>query len=170
MNTVIEMAREAQIVPYIVGPANIEYIGRLERFAALVRAEALAEQPAQQEPVAWMYESVCGNDFATRNNPPKYAKNIRPLGYTSPPAQQEPVGEVVLEGLIGDSQVVRFHMYKEIPPVGAKLYTSPPASKPLTDERIFELASEHQDWDRNLIRVRSFARAIEAAHGIKENT
>ena len=126
MNTVIEMAREAQIVPYIVGPANIEYIGRLERFAALVRAEALAEQPAQQEPVAWMYESVCGNDFATRNNPPKYAKNIRPLGYTSPPAQQEPVGEVVLEGLIGDSQVVRFHMYKEIPPVGAKLYVSPP--------------------------------------------
>jgi hypothetical protein len=32
----------------------------------------------------------------------------------------------------------------------------------LTDERIFEIANEHQDWDRNLIRVRSFARAIEA--------
>ena len=42
-----------------------------------------------------------------------------------------------------------------------------PEQEPLTDERIFELASEHRDWDRNLIRVRSFARAIEAAHGIK---
>jgi len=35
------------------------------------------------EPVAWMYESVCGNDFATRHKPPDYGKNIRPL-YTSP--------------------------------------------------------------------------------------
>ena len=38
------------------------------------------------------------------------------------PAQQEPVGEV-------GSQVVRFHMYKEILPVGTKLYTSPPAQQ-----------------------------------------
>jgi len=39
MKTVVEMAREAHIVPYIVGLANSEYIGRLERFAALVRAD-----------------------------------------------------------------------------------------------------------------------------------
>jgi hypothetical protein len=34
-----------------------------------------------------MYESVCGNYFATRHDPPDYAKNIRPL-YTTPRAAQ----------------------------------------------------------------------------------
>jgi hypothetical protein len=52
---------------------------------------ALKAQPAPVlEPVAWMYESVCGNDFACRHNPPDYAKNIRPL-YTTPPAAQPAV-------------------------------------------------------------------------------
>jgi hypothetical protein len=33
------------------------------------------------------------------------------------------IGEVVIEGMgIGDAQMVRFHMYEEIPPVGTKLY------------------------------------------------
>jgi hypothetical protein len=45
--------------------------------------------PPVAEPVAWMYESVCGNDFASRHTPPDYAKNIRPL-YTTPPAQPTP--------------------------------------------------------------------------------
>ena len=48
--------------------------------------EALA-QP-EQEPVAWIYESVCGNDFSTCNDPPSYAKNIRPL-YTTPPQPEK---------------------------------------------------------------------------------
>jgi len=39
MKTVIEMAREALVVPYIVGFLNEEYLGRLERFAELVRAD-----------------------------------------------------------------------------------------------------------------------------------
>lgn len=73
--------------------------------------------------------------------------------------QQKPVGVVAPDP-------DRVDWLRDEPEVGALLYTSPPASKPLTDERIFELASEHQDWDRNLIRVRSFARAIEAAHQI----
>lgn len=55
------------------------------------------------------------------------------------------------------------------------LYTTPqPAQKPLTDEQIDEAT---QKWaghtmvslDR-LIMCREYARAIEAAHGIKENT
>lgn len=58
--------------------------------AAITALRQALKQSAQQEPVAWMYESVCGNDFATRHKPPEYAKNIRPL-YTTPP-QREWVG------------------------------------------------------------------------------
>ena len=48
---------------------------------------------------------------------------------------------------------------------GTPLYTTPPQRKPLTDEEIIlivaECASSHQHTDIH------FARAIEAAHGIK---
>lgn len=51
-------------------------------------------------------------------------------------------------------------------PIGTKLYTHPPQRKPLTDEQIVlivgECAASHQHTDIH------FARAIEAAHGIKE--
>jgi hypothetical protein len=46
-------------------------------------------------------------------------------------------------------------------PVGTKFYTAPQQRKPMTDEMIFLCLP--QDGD-----LRSFARAIEAAHGIKE--
>ena len=66
---------------------------------------------------------------------------------------------------IGDAQVVRFQMYKEIPPVGTKLYTSPPAQrKPLTDDVIQEC------WYKTQGDAELFARAIETALNIKENT
>jgi hypothetical protein len=86
--------------------------------------EALA-QP-EQEPVAWIYESVCGNDFSTCNDPPSYAKNIRPL------------------------------------------YTTPLQRKPLTDDEIAEFAERMEASDPTDSFWREFARAIEAAHGIKE--
>jgi hypothetical protein len=57
-----------------------------EHMAEIKRLKAAQPAPAQ-EPVAWMYESVCGNDFAIRHDPPDYAKNIRPL-YITPPAPQ----------------------------------------------------------------------------------
>lgn len=54
-------------------------------------------------------------------------------------------------------------------PAGGRYSTSPPASKPLTDEQISDL------WDGHTVPVFGktginpivFARAIEAAHGIK---
>ena len=51
------------------------------------------------------------------------------------------------------------------------LYTSPPAQrKPLTDEQIEDIWADCPiDWD-DQINILTFARAIEAAHGIKENT
>jgi hypothetical protein len=42
---------------------------------------------------------------------------------------QEPVGEIVVEsmGVRGsDAMQVRIHFYEEIPPVGSKVYTTPP--------------------------------------------
>jgi len=39
MRDTIDMAREANIVPYIVGPTNAEYLERLKAFEALVRAD-----------------------------------------------------------------------------------------------------------------------------------
>jgi hypothetical protein len=47
------------------------------------------------------------------------------------------------------------------------LYTTPqPAQKPLTDEQIYDMYNE----PRSDAEMLAFARAIEAAHGIKENT
>ena len=46
--------------------------------------------------------------------------------------KQEPVGEVVFESMNvrgSDAMQVRIHFYKEIPPVGSKVYTTPPAAQ-----------------------------------------
>ena len=57
-------------------------------------------------------------------------------------------------------------------------YTAPPQRKPLTDEEITDAVRDagldwHYAWtlsDEESSRLTKFARAIEAAHGIKENT
>ena len=46
------------------------------------------------------------------------------------------------------------------------LYTTPPQRKPLTDEEILTVARDH--YNPHQRPEISFARAIEAAHGIKE--
>ena len=58
-------------------------------------------------------------------------------------------------------------------PVGTTLYTTPPQRKPLSDEQIFEISNGLATWmfpveTRVTDRELAFARAIEAAHGIKE--
>ena len=54
--------------------------------------EALAEQPAQQEPVAWMYEDMMGLvGVRVQKEKPIVARPVTPL-YTSPPAQRTWVG------------------------------------------------------------------------------
>jgi len=51
------------------------------------------------------------------------------------------------------------------------LYTTPqPAQKPLTDEQISNLWCKVSNTDFVTADTHVFARAIEAAHGIKENT
>ena len=47
---------------------------------------------------------------------------------------------------------------------------APPQRKPLTDEEIDVIDEATWDEDHNSWGIHDFARAIEAAHGIKENT
>ena len=91
--------------------------------------EALAEQPAQQEPVAYaVYHRKGGG---------------KSLHW---PEQHSPDGDA--------------NEYQLVP-----LYTSPPAQrKPLTDEQIYDMYNEPRS-DAEMVE---FARAIEAAHNIKE--
>ena len=85
--------------------------------------------------------------------------------------EQEPMANVVLRDglptLLANNQ---------IKPTDERLYTTPPQRKPMTDDEIAELwldiygstpsSGIHED---GLLPWR-LARAIEAAHGIKENT
>jgi hypothetical protein len=125
---------------------------------------ALAEQPAQQEPVGveWTPCMKLPVVVNVRKQRPGESHVSTREGIT--PVKPD---DLIMRGVSGEEYPIGRVIFEQT----YSLDTSPPAQrKPLTDERIFELASEHQDWDRNLIRVRSFARAIEAAHGIKENT
>jgi hypothetical protein len=90
-------------------------------------------------------------------------------------AQQEPVAWGIIASNTGricqvelDADEVKGHNPKHIVP----LYTSPPAQrKPLTDEEITAIYNKTcEDWTNRYDRPVVFARAIEAAHGIKENT
>ena len=74
--------------------------------------------------------------------------------------EQEPVGEIVdaIEGAFKCS-------FTKMLPVGTKLYTTPPQRKPLSDEEI-ETYRHMIDWTAEWSYI-NFARAIEAAHGIK---
>ena len=81
------------------------------------------------------------------------------------PAQQqesvdlEAVYETIIRWDIGGGKRSRRELARRI----VALYTSPPVSKPLTDEQIMEMYNEPRS-DAEMIE---FARAIEAAHGIK---
>ena len=74
-----------------------------------------------------------------------------------PAQQQEPVGTV--KELFTQAAWERLDLRGS-----TEVYTSPPASKPLTDEQIMEMYNEPRS-DAEMI---AFARAIEAAHGIGE--
>ena len=89
--------------------------------------EALAEQPAQQEPVTWRYKivDVFGRPAWTLKTPKS------------------------------DTRVLE----------SQPLYTTTPQRKPLTDEQILAVARGH--YNPHQRPEISFARAIEAAHGIK---
>jgi hypothetical protein len=102
-----------------------------------VQSGLQAEQPAQQEPVATLWQH--GRTGRTR---------------------------ITMPGDITDCDADWFK--------AADLYTSPPAQrKPLTDEAIATVywgATGQSLRPQDNVLAHNFARSIEAAHGIKENT
>jgi hypothetical protein len=76
--------------------------------------------------------------------------------------EQEPVAVVDVHEFYDNC--ANFSLLQKLPKGKHTLYTTPPQRKPLTDEEIQEL------WEStaSYYNVCDFARAIEAAHGIKE--
>ena len=81
--------------------------------------------------------------------------------------EQEPVGEITAEDMGRPFNAIRIgtHFYKEVPPVGTKLYTSPQAQRTwvgLTDVEIASACKKNggaEWWWRD---IEEYGRAIEA--------
>ena len=94
----------------------------------------------------------------------------------TPQPEQEPVALKVYRGELcykSQEDDQSFGMWcpvtQDLPfPEGTKFYTTPPQRKPLTDEEIAEFAERMEASDPTDSFWRDLARAIEAAHGIKE--
>jgi hypothetical protein len=87
--------------------------------------------------------------------------------------EQEPVAQIIALGQYefpGLEWLSADHSFRA--PIGTLLYTATAQRKPLTDEEIMDtwLKVMWAVGDRNKLPIPEFARAIEAAHGIKENT
>ena len=85
--------------------------------------------------------------------------------------EHEPVAEITADDMGRPFNAIRIgaHFYKEIPPVGTKLYTAPPECQPLTDAGINEIADSMPGGLAGFMKGwgwQQFARAIEKAHGI----
>jgi len=120
-------------------------------------------QPAQQEPYCYVYTEN-GEDFFAP--PTAYVPDEATPLYKSPqsPAQQKPVAYSYTSRITGAQGFSHHPMPKFIDAESwdiKPLYTRPQAREPLTDEEIWGIAERSED------NRFSFARAIEAAHGIE---
>jgi hypothetical protein len=129
----------------IHSPNSPEYIV----CAALI--EALAQT---QEPVAWVVYSSAENDIVWADKGKRLKQNT-PLYTTPSQPEQEPVKMVAYNCTCG-----RTMKFESVHGVVA------PQRKPLTDEEIEVIAKNYAL--NNPTTPLHFARAIEAAHGIKE--
>lgn len=181
-------------------PGNIYHVDCPRNTAITALREALAdigfpisEQPAQQEPVA-VVSGYYGGQCVILPIDPARIFNSNTALYTSPPAQQRHISyvcpqcywsldeqpakqhePVALLNEIRAEPTEMIHKWRVIdiiqssPPQG--IYYTPPAQrKPLTVEEIGNLLPD-DDTPMSLGEAFvKFARAIEAAHGIKGNT
>jgi hypothetical protein len=138
---------------------------------AIVALRAALEQ-REQEPVAWRtFDGEGGYDYRTHADNEDYAaewakRNPQHVGWVEPlytlsAALAEPVQEQPICDECGRKKADGWALYCVdcVAPVFA-----PPPMKPLSDEEIERLLSKHE---RDYAMVK-FARAVEAAHGIKE--
>ncbi len=120
--------------------------------AAITALRTAIEQAEKQEPVAWMDASETALSWEN------YLDGMKPL-YTTPPAA--PVQEPMPDDLIAS--------YEK----GFKDGAAQTAQRqPLTDEKIDDIWNRYCDemGEASINDAYDIARAIEAAHGIKENT
>ena len=139
----------------------LEYIetdAQGSKFAILIK-EALA-QP-EQEPVAWKYDVTYNQDGTVSVALPD-GDELRIVL----PNQQEPYCWTWDVWVSGGKWRAEYGWEKPTEKVVnlQPLYTSPPQRKPLTDE---EIGAILEDVNAYGTRLYTFARAIEAAHGIK---
>ena len=116
----------------------------------------------EQEPVAW-------EQFYPDIGKPQIAFNAEVIGYVAP--QQRPVAWGVFEGNLHDmffspSEAQEMADLKGTHAEVRPLYTTPPQRKPLTDEDVERIVREARVGEHGI--GYTIARAIEAAHGIKE--
>jgi hypothetical protein len=154
---------------------------------AIIALEEALAQP-EQEPVAWQVEVYINGGWSPMGNPqlnksraealasnpslPKEKQRIVEL-YATPPqrTEQEPVSVELPCCGYTDASAVKWNPFNGVVQCHncGQTYT-PPQRKPLTDyqiQRIWDVASGAlPGWSRHI----AYARAIEAAHGIKENT
>ena len=143
-------------------PLGASWRRETEAIAAIKEALAQPEQICGFDVV--LDESMPPNTFKLAQ--PEHSPNCALLKIPSKDCdcqdQQKPVA-ITITGKLGNiySFTGDYSLKK-----GDKVYTTPPQRKPLTDEEIIlivaECAASHQHTDIH------FARAIEAAHGIKE--
>lgn len=148
MIDVMKIARESRLDVYALGRDNVPFKDTLERFAALHRAAVLKELMEgvgeQAQPVA---------EIVTEEM--KMAVRWAPSSaYWS---------QVLVEIFGSDARMGIDSLEKQL----REALTTQPQRKPLTDKEIEEITKRLDDtvigWSTH-----EFARAVEAAHGIKE--
>jgi hypothetical protein len=125
---------------------------------------AKAEQP-EQKPVPWesFFKRYCPWMAQPEQDVPATCfGNIEPVGWLESP-----------DGAFRENPLYKIKFPSKLLSWQVSLYTAAPQRKPLTDKAITQVIDSMPkkmkgfmvDWD-----LYEFARAIEAAHGIKENT
>jgi hypothetical protein len=158
-----------------------------------ISAPAAPVQRTEQEPVAWKNAAIRLGEELSSVGPDGYynmtaeqwldwAMDQHPQGknsLTTPPAAapvQEPVA-----WMFEDDEGDKHKTFRQTPPspedvayiakwnrpAWVPLYTTPPQRKPLTDEKVVEMLGNLRESITGNVFL-AFARAIEAAHGIKE--
>jgi hypothetical protein len=134
--------------------------GNLERISLVQTGVGIGKQAEQAEPVGWV---TAGQHTAPLRTHWEGCEAVHPE--CRKPEQAEQAQPVARIGNWG-----RVEWYDGIhPQIGDVMYSAPPPRQPLTEQQISKLWDEHTCplFGKKGINPIEFARAIEAAHGIK---